>query len=334
MAAPDKFRGTATAAGIASAVERACGSAGWSCDVAPVADGGEGTLEAFGGPNRRTTVRGPLGAPVAAEWRWRDGAGAVVEMARASGLLLVGGPEANDPLQATTYGTGELIAAALDAGARRVVVGAGGSATTDGGQGALSALRQRRRVPFTGVEVLVACDVSTPFVETAERFAPQKGATPAQVSLLRRRLVRLAETYHEDFGVDVTGLVGAGAAGGLAGGLVAAGARLVPGFELVAEELDLVARVAAADLVVTGEGRVDAESFSGKAAGAVVLLAARSEVPVLLIAGQVEPDVVPVALGRAALRVVDLVERFGRARAETDVTGCVEEVVAGHLAGR
>ena len=333
MAAPDRFGGMATAAEVAAAVARACRAQGWSCDEAPVADGGEGTLEALGGPNRRTTVRGPLGQPVDAEWRWDDHAGAVVEMARASGLALAGGPEGNDPLHATTYGTGELIAAALEAGAERVVVAVGGSATTDGGQGALSALRRRRRVPFAGVEVLVACDVTTPFVEAAECFAPQKGATLAQVALLRRRLVRLAEIYLEDFGVDVTGLAGAGAAGGLAGGLAAAGATLVAGFDLVATELDLAALIAGADLVVTGEGHVDAQTYSDRAAGGVATLAARSGLPVLLIAGEVDPGLVPPVPDGTPIQVVDLVERFGRGRAEVDVTGCVQEVVTSHLAG-
>src|SRR5207244_712431 len=140
----------------AAAVARAAGRAGWDCTSAPMADGGEGTLDALGGPNRATTVTGPLGDPVRAEWQLRNGR-AVVEMARASGLDLVGGPEGNDPMAASTYGTGELIAAAADAGARRVIVGVGGSATTDGGLGALRALYPSQR--FRGIRLEVACDV-------------------------------------------------------------------------------------------------------------------------------------------------------------------------------
>ncbi|MBV9042047.1 MAG: glycerate kinase, partial [Acidimicrobiia bacterium] len=226
LAAPDKFRGTATAIEVAAAVAAAARTAGWDCDEAPVADGGEGTLEALGGRVRRARVRGPLGPPVDAEWRMRDD-GAVVEMAQASGLTLAGGPEGNDPVQATTYGTGELIATALDEGARRIIVAVGGSATTDGGLGCVTALGPRR---LRGVGVTVACDVEITFLEAAEAFAPQKGATPAQVALLRRRLERLAQVYERDYGVDVRTVPGSGAAGGLAGGLAALGASLVPGF--------------------------------------------------------------------------------------------------------
>src|SRR5690606_36055176 len=145
-----------------------------------------------GGANRTTTVTGPLGEPVDAAWRL-DGRTAVIEMARAAGLDLVGGPEGNDPVAASTAGVGEAIGAALDAGARRVIVGVGGSATTDGGLAALRALHPLARL--RGVELLVACDVRTPFLDAAPVFAPQKGATPAQVELLRRRLERLAQVY-------------------------------------------------------------------------------------------------------------------------------------------
>lgn len=329
LAAPDRFRGTASAAEVAAAVARAATAAGATCDVAPVADGGEGTLEALGGNPRRSTVRGPLGEPVAAEWRMqRDGVTAVVEMARASGLTLAGGPEGNDPLRATTYGTGELMAAAVDAGARRVIVGAGGSATTDGGLAALTALNPGRRL-HAGVEVVVACDVSTLFVDAAEVFAPQKGATRAQVALLRRRLERLAQIYVRDYGVDVADLPGSGAAGGLAGGLAAAGAILVPGFGLVAEALGLAERVAGAGLVVTGEGLVDAESFEGKPVGGLIDLAHAAGTPVLVVAGDVVAHELPDLPG--PLEIVSLVERFGADRAVADPGGCVEAVVRTHL---
>src|ERR687893_2846418 len=134
VAAPDTFRGTAAAADVAAAVGRAATAAGWTVDEVPLADGGEGTLDVLGGPNRTTTVTGPLGDPVAAPWRF-TGRTAVVEMARASGLELIGGPEGNDPVAATSSGTGELIAAAVDAGCRRIVVGVGGSAPPRGGPG-------------------------------------------------------------------------------------------------------------------------------------------------------------------------------------------------------
>lgn len=331
LAAPDKFRGSARAAEVAAAIAAAADAAGAVCDVAPVADGGEGTLEALGGAVRVTTVRGPLGDPVAAEWRLQPGGTAVVEMARASGLTLAGGAEANDPLRATTAGTGELIAAALDAGACRVIVGAGGSASTDGGLAALTALNPRRRL-HAGIELIVACDVETLFVDAAEVFAPQKGATPAQVALLRRRLDRLAQIYVRDYGVDVCELTGSGAAGGLAGGLAAAGARLVAGFDVVADTLSLPERVAGAGLVVTGEGCLDAESFRGKAVGGVVELAVEAGVPVLIVAGEVDVGDLPAL--PASVTVVSLVARFGRERALADAAGCVAEVVESALRGR
>jgi glycerate kinase len=324
VAAPAAFAAAAGAVEMAWAIARAAESAGATCDAAPVAAGGEGTLDALGGAARTATVRGPLGVPVTAEWRMRDGGTAVVEMARASGLRLAGGPEGNDPLRASTAGTGDLIAAALDAGARRVIVCAGGSASTDGGLAALTALNPRRRL-HAGVELIVACDVDTLFVDAAEVFAPQKGATPAQVALLRRRLERLAQIYVRDYGVDVTELAGSGAAGGLAGGLAAAGAELVAGFDVVADVLSLAERIAGADLVVTGEGTVDAESFEGKAVGGVVDLATEAGVPVLIIAGEVLADELPEL--PASVEVVSLVARFGRERATADPAGCVTEVV-------
>ena len=329
VAAPDKFRGTATAQQVAAAIATAAGRAGWACDQAPVADGGEGTLEVLGGRVRRARVRGPLGEPVDAEWRMGEDA-AVVEMARASGLALAGGPEKNDPVQATTYGTGELIATAIDEGARRVIVGVGGSATTDGGLGCVTALGPRR---LRGVDVTVACDVTLPFVDAAEEFAPQKGATAAQVALLRRRLERLAQVYERDYGVDVRELPGAGAAGGLAGGLAALGARLVPGFDVVADALSLAERVDGADLVITGEGFLDAQSFAGKAVGGVVELAAEAGVPVLVVVGDIFRDELTPELLRG-LEAISLVERFGEERARTDVLGCVGAVVEAELSRR
>lgn len=328
VAAPDKLRGTATAGEVAAAIARAAAAHGWDCDQVPMADGGEGTLEALGGANRTTTVTGPLGQPVPARWRL-DGRTAVIEMAEASGLQLVGGREGNDAVAASTAGTGELIAAALEAGARRIIVGVGGSATTDGGLAALRALHPLSRL--RGVELLVACDVRTRFVDAAEVFAPQKGATPAQVALLRRRLERLAQVYRDEHGVDVTDLPGAGAAGGLAGGLAAAGARLVPGFDLVADEVELHDRIEGADLVITAEGFLDEQSFEGKVVGGVAELARASDVRVVAIVGQVFDGV------EDRIEAHALVERFGEERAVHDTLACIEavaaEVIASHGSG-
>ena len=325
VAAPDKFRGTATAAEVAAAVSRAAARCGWDCDEVPMADGGEGTLAVLGGPNRTTVVSGPLGDPVRAGWRLHRGT-AVIEVAHAIGLALAGGPDANDPVAASTHGAGELISAAVDAGAKRIIVCVGGSATTDGGLGAMRALFPAQRL--RGVEILVACDVRTTFLDAAPIFAPQKGASPAQVELLRRRLERLAQVYRDEHGVDVTELPGSGAAGGLAGGLAALGARLVPGFDLVADEVELLDRVEGADLVVTGEGFLDAQTFEGKVVGGVVELAGVSDVPVVAVAGEVFDGV------DARVDTVSLVARFGEDRALTDTAACIEEAVADVLRSR
>ena len=326
VASPDKFRGTASAREVATAVcEGSRRAGGWSCTAVPVADGGEGTLDVLGGKVRFTTVMGPLGDTARAEWRMREGERAVVEMAKASGLALVGGAEGNDAMAASTYGTGEVISAALDAGATEVVVAVGGSATTDGGLGAIRALEPHRRL--RGVELVVACDVDLTFVEAASVFAPQKGATAAQVALLERRLERLAQVYEEDFGVDVRSLPGSGAAGGLAGGLAALGFELVPGFDVVADALSLEEQFEGADLVVTGEGFLDEQSFRGKAVGGVCRVAASVGVPVLVVAGEVLPDVVV----PEGVEWVSLSERFGIERSMSEVAECVAGVVAERL---
>ena len=264
LAALDKFRGTASAQEACAAVGHACWELGIECDEAPLGDGGEGTLDVLGGPNRVSTVTGPLGDMIQAEWRLNRDV-AVIEMARASGLLVAGGRERNDPIAASTTGTGELIDQALDAGAKKIIVCLGGSATTDGGYGAVRAIHAPARLK--AVEFIVACDVTTPFVDAARVFGPQKGASPRQVELLSGRLERVQQIYAEQYGVDVGRISGAGAAGGLAGGLAALGATLVPGFDVVAEEIDLEPRVDACDFVITGEGFLDAQSFEGKVVG-------------------------------------------------------------------
>ncbi len=315
LAAVDKFKGSLTAAQVAAAVGHACWELGHDCVELPVADGGDGTLDALGGANRTSTVTGPLGDVVQAGWRLHRGT-AVIEMARASGLALVGGRERNDAMAASTVGTGELIDQALDAGAKRIIVCLGGSATTDGGLGAVRAIHAPHRL--RGVDLLVACDVTTRFVDAAPVFAPQKGATPAQVKMLRGRLERLVQVYRDEFGVDVGEIDGAGAAGGLAGALAALGGRLVPGFDLVADELDLYDAIADCDLVVTGEGHLDAQSFEGKVVGGVQELCASLGRRVGAVVGDADDDVAD------RLPVVSLVERFGRERAMAEPMWCVE----------
>ena len=299
VVAPDKFKGTATAGEMATAVAAALVDAGHDASPLPMADGGEGFLDALGGPTRTSTVTGPDGAAVEARWRLVRGV-AVIEMAEAAGLVLAGGPEANDPVEATTAGVGELIALAVESGARRVIIGAGGSATTDGGLGALRAMHPTAR--FRGVDIEVACDVRTRFVDAAEGFAPQTGATPA---------------------VD-----GAGAAGGLAGGLMTVGAHLTGGFDLVADELRLDESIADADLVITGEGFLDDESFEGKVVGGVAALCADAGVPCLAIVGEVVDPLPPLPDG---LAVVSLTAQFGQERALADPVGCAVELALEHV---
>ena len=215
--------------------------------------------------------------------RHRGGRDGTRERAR---TLVAGG---NDPLRATTFGTGELLRAALDAGLRRAIVAVGGSATVDGGLGALEALDFDLR----GADLVVACDVTTPFAEAARVFGPQKGADAAAVAKLERRLERLAERYRTERGVDVRDLPGAGAAGGLAGGLAAYGARLVPGAALVADIVGLRDALRHASLVLTGEGHVDATSFAGKVVGHVLGEARARGVPVAIVAGDAQRATLP-----------------------------------------
>ena len=268
VAAVDKFRGTVSAHQAAGAIGNACWELGFECTEIAMADGGEGTLDALGGANRTSTVSGPLGDPVEASWRLaRDVA--VIEMAAASGLALVGGAAGNDAIAATTAGTGELIDMALDAGAKRIVVCLGGSATTDGGLGAVRAIHAPHRI--RGIELLVACDVTTVFLDAPDVFAPQKGASAAEVRLLRGRLERVAQIYQAEYGIDVRAVPGSGAAGGLAGGLAALGGRLIPGFELVADIVDLhdhIAGLAAEHLLTLGRpvGAVVGEADASAAA--------------------------------------------------------------------
>ncbi len=327
LVAPDKFRGTASAVDVVVAVTEAAAALGHTVDGCPLADGGEGTLDVLGGPNRTTLVSDPLGEPREAHWRISKGT-AVIEMSRASGLALVGGAENNDAVAASTYGTGELIAAAAESGAKRIVITVGGSATTDGGLGALRAMLPIGR--YRGIELIVACDVRTRFLDAAPVFAPQKGATPAQVELLRRRLERLADVYAEEHGRDIRDLPRSGAAGGLAGGLAAIGAQLVDGFNLVADEVGLDERIEAADAVVTGEGELDAESFDGKVVGGVIERARALDRPVLVVVGRVDHELGPIDVGES-VTIVSLADRYGEKRAMNATAECIRAAVTDWL---
>lgn len=291
-----------------------------------MADGGEGTLAVLGGANRTSTVTGPLGTPVTAQWRLHRGT-AVIEMAQASGLTLAGGPENNDPLNATTRGTGELIDQALNAGAKKIIVCLGGSATTDGGLGAMKAISTPARL--RAVDFLVACDVDTTFVDAARVFAPQKGATRAQVDLLTGRLEKLAQSFLQEQNVDVTTLPGSGAAGGLAGALVALGARLIPGFDLVADETGLYDAVRDHDLIVTGEGLLDDTSYEGKVVGNVQHLSHDAGKKCVAIVGDVDEHIEsPEA---RSLTTLNLTQLFGTDEAHRNVLRRIEDAMLSYL---
>lgn len=291
-------------------------------DVVPVADGGDGTADAIlaaaGGRRVEREVVGPDGRTVRAWFALLgDGSTAVVELALASGLSLLP-PGSNDPLTATTYGTGQLIAAAVEVGARRILLAIGGSATNDGGAGALSALGARfldgdgrelaagglaltqldriddsgLRTRLAGVSIDIACDVDNPLVGTegaSSVYGPQKGASPDDVRRLDAALSRFADVIAALTGADVRGVPGAGAAGGIAGGFLGlAGARLVPGSALVLDVIGFDRRLEGVSLVVTGEGRLDRQTIAGKAPFAVAQAARKRGIAAAAVAGAID----------------------------------------------
>ena len=323
LAAADKFKGTATAAQVCAAIGHACWALNIDCTEIPMADGGEGTLDVLGGPNRTTLVTGPLGTPVEAAWRLHRGV-AVIEMARASGLTIAGGPEKNDALNATTQGVGELIDSALNEGAKKIIVCRGGSATTDGGLGAIRAISTPARL--LAVEFLVACDVDTLFVDAAKVFAPQKGASPAQVNMLTGRLEQLAQRFESDYDINVARIPGSGAAGGLAGGLAALGAKLIPGFDIVAEENGFDEAVKEHDLIITGEGLLDTTSFDGKVVGSVLDYAKEAKKHTMAIVGDID-EAMDAEL-RAEIEAVSITEMFGSDMAMQQVLRCIEDAAS------
>jgi glycerate kinase len=371
--APDKFKGSLTALQAAAAMARGVSHAvpGAMIDQVPMADGGEGTTQALvaatGGSIREAQVTGPLGEPVVACFGLLgDGRTAVIEMAAASGLVLVPAEKRN-PLVTTTRGTGELLLAAIAAGARRVVVGIGGSATNDGGAGFGQALGFRlldntgrdlegggrnlgrltridpsqRRRELDGVEIAVACDVSNSLCgpEGASAvYGPQKGATPEMIEALDRNLAHFAAIVERDLGVAIKDQPGSGAAGGLGGGLVAfASGKLEPGIKLIINAVNLAVRLENADLCLTGEGAIDAQSAFGKTAVGVAQLARSLQCPTLALAGSIGPGAEavlehgidayfsicpgPISLDQAIDQAGTLLER------------ATEQVVRGFLAG-
>lgn len=317
--APDSFKESIAAVDVCEVLADVFTAHGHEAVAVPIADGGEGTVDAvlaaINGERVALTVEGPLGEPVEAAYALIDGGStAVVEMAAASGLQLVP-PNQRDPMRASTFGTGQLIRDAIERGARRVIVGLGGSATTDGGAGCAQALgvslldEQGRELERGGegllqlaridcsrhlsglglVDLIVACDVTNPLVGptgSAHTYGPQKGATAEQVETLDRALTRFAAIVERDTGIVVAKLPGAGAAGGLAAGLVAlCGGRIESGFRTIADAAGLASKIAGADCVVTGEGKYDEQTAQGKAVSGVCELARKYGKPVRLVAG-------------------------------------------------
>jgi glycerate 2-kinase len=292
LVAPDSFKGTLSAVTVAERVGRGLERADWPVELCPLADGGEGTLEVLAGAleaeELRAPVSDPLDRPIEARFGLasgvRGGPIAIVESAAASGLGLLE-PGELDPLAASTAGTGELIVAARDAGAKLIYVGAGGSATTDGGKGAIEAIT--RGGGLGDAKLVVLCDVRTPFEQAARVFGPQKGASAGDVARLTRRLNALARSFDR----DPRGHPMTGAAGGLSGGLWAKfGAELVPGASFVLDLLDFDQRMRAARAVVTGEGRLDLQSLAGKVVSEVAVRTRQSGVPCHAIVGSRDLD--------------------------------------------
>jgi glycerate kinase len=286
LVAPDSFKGTLSASDVATAVAAGVRDAGAEAVELPVADGGEGTLEvlvnALGGEYRSATVRDPLHRPVAASFGLLPDGRGVVEMAQASGLSLVAEDE-RDPWNASTYGAGELIAAATAAGASTVIVAVGGSATTDGGAGAIEALEDAGVQPT----LEVVCDVDTTWEDAPRVFGPQKGADPDTVARLERRLDELAARAPR----DPRGLPMTGCAGGLSGGLYAfCGATLVPGAAYVLDAIGFDQQARRSGIVVTGEGRLDSQTLSGKLVSEVAARCARARVACHAVVGERDLD--------------------------------------------
>ena len=276
LVAPDSFKGSFSAAEVAAAVAAGLRDTGREAVELPVADGGEGTMDVLGGTLRTARVSDPLGRPIEASFALLDDGAAVVETAQASGLGLVAEDE-RDAFAASTRGTGELIAAAVEAGAQRVILTVGGSGTTDGGAGALEALED------VDVELEILCDVRTPWEQAASVYGPQKGADPETVKRLERRLEELAERAPRDpRGEPMTG-----AAGGLSGGLWAfRGARLFQGAPYVLDAVGFDERMRESAFVVTGEGKLDDQTLQGKILGEVATRCRQGGVPCHAVVGK------------------------------------------------
>lgn len=312
LVAPDSFKGTFSATEVAAALARGLRAGGQEVVELPMADGGEGTMDALlvalGGERRTAIVADPLGRPVGAAYGLLPDGSAIVESAQATGLGRV--PEADrDAWAASTHGTGELIIAAVRAGASRVLVAVGGTASTDGGEGAVAALEEAG----VEMELLVLCDVRTPWEDAPRVFGPQKGADPATVARLERRLEELAARAPR----NPTGVAMTGAGGGLAGGLWAfCGAELVPGAPFVLDAIGFDANLPEAALCVTGEGSLDDQTAAGKVVAEIATRCLAAGIPCHAVVGRNQLG--PGALGLAGVveaQTLEKIEAAGRALA-------------------
>jgi len=322
----DKYKGNLTALQVCSIIQMAAADVGRQVEtvINPMADGGEGTVdtlvESYGGNYVETEVRNPIGEIIKARFGLiENGKTAIIEMSSASGLALIP-QEKRNPLHTTTFGTGQLIKKALDSGCRKIIIGIGGSATNDGGVGAAQALGinfmdinkipvgsgGKELIKINGIdisgahpairnsEIMVACDVDNPLLGkkgAAYVYGPQKGADRETVRILDRGLAHFAGIVKKELGIDVRRIKGAGAAGGLGAGLVAfLNAKLLPGTDLIISATGLEEKIKNADLVITGEGSMDNQTFYGKSSYGVAVLAKKYGVPVITINGSVNID--------------------------------------------
>ena len=325
VVATDKFRSTASAAAVGSAIRSALGPK-FDCEEVAQSDGGEGFRGAFVGEVLTLRVRGPWGevhdAPLT-RLRASDQTTGVLEVAEIVGRGFRRSPSSSEALAASSAGVGDALVAAARLGVDRVVVGCGGSATSDGGEGCY----EEWRGAGESVTLVAATDTTATFLG-ALRYAPQKGVASTDMNLLEGRLRELAMRYEREGGRDVVPVERAGAAGGLAGALYALGADLVSGFEHVARASRLAERIASAAWVVTGEGRLDTSSLEGKVVSGVCALTTADQ-RVLVVCGQAEPDAVRLLQQRHPwVQVEDLVARYGGRRAREETLRCVEDVVA------
>ena len=322
----DKFRSSAAQSELNGVVARVAAARGLTSDAIGVSDGGEGFSSAFFGDVLTAHTLGPLGEPLCAPITFTDSAEgpiAVIATSDVVGRDLLTEPSGEEALAATSAGVGLLIRHAIGLGARRVIVGCGGSATSDAGRGCYDVLQSAGGL---GVPVTVATDVTTTFLG-ARRYARQKGVRDEDLGLIDARLTAARQLYRDEHGVDVETLARSGAAGGIAGALAALGATLVGGFDEVARAQGLDERLARASLVVTGEGRLDAGSLEGKVVLGVAAHTPTS-VPLLVVCGSVDDDGVQSLVSRYPnARVVSLAQRWAQ-RSLTDTLACVDEIVA------